>query len=124
LVAVRRTWARRWDALFPPAEGDGPERVGALGVCVPLAGGACGYLRYPLLAQDGAGAEAFAARAARAGAARSYPGALPDLPEAQPVAVSPGGDFPGARALAAGLVTLPTHGLVGEADVAVVERVG
>jgi hypothetical protein len=122
LVGVRRTWARRWDALVTPAEGGAPGG-GALEPCVPLVGGSCGYLRYPILAQDGAGADAFAARAARAGAARSYPTALPDLLEAQSVAARPGGDFPGARALAAGLVTLPTHGLVGEADVAVLARV-
>ncbi|MEX2048881.1 MAG: DegT/DnrJ/EryC1/StrS family aminotransferase [Gemmatimonadota bacterium] len=118
LVTVRRAWARRWDALFTPADGAGTERSGALEPCVPLTGGACGYLRYPLL---GTSADAFAARAARAGVARSYPRALPDLPEAQPVSARAAGAARGARALAAGLVTLPTHRLVDEVDVGVVE---
>jgi perosamine synthetase len=113
LAEVRRENARRWDALL--GEIDAASR--GLERCVPLPGGASGYLRYPLLAGSSGEVDLLVARAGTAGAARSYPKALPDLPEAAPLTRVPGRDVPGARRLAGGLLTLPTHGMVTERDV-------
>lgn len=115
-AALRRVWAGRWSALFAVSR-----RVegcdASVSRCTPLEGGTCGWLRYPLVAGSASEAEAFVARHLHSGAARGYPKALPDLPQAAAVVEKVGGALPGARALAAGMVTLPTHPMVAERDI-------
>jgi dTDP-4-amino-4,6-dideoxygalactose transaminase len=80
----------------------------------PLFSGDCGYLRLPVLLPTAEAAESFADAHRRLGVERSYPTALPDLPA---LGRAPGsGHFPGARALAARLVTLPTHSFLREGE--------
>lgn len=70
-----------------------------------------GWLRYPILGIP----RAIASREwRRLGIARGYPRALPDLPEARPIAEG-SAQYPGAKEIAAQLWTLPTHSYVSEA---------
>jgi perosamine synthetase len=73
----------------------------------PMEGAEPGYLRLPLLLDHPLPAEA-----ARLGIARGYPAPLAALPALKPRLVHPDRRFPGAEALAARLVTLPTHSLL------------
>jgi perosamine synthetase len=86
--------------------------VHAVETIEPLPGAAPAWVRYPVLARDAAQREALLATldAAGIGATASYPQALPDVPEVARRAVNAGDPFPGARAVAARIVTLPTHG--------------
>lgn len=114
VVASRRDRARVWEEiLFSDGQGERKRHK-----CAPLRVEECGFLRYPLLV-PGEAREALIRRASVAGAARGYPVALPDLPQAQSAILATVGAFPGSRALAAGLVTLPTHSMVSELDWAV-----
>jgi len=85
-----------------------PVRVPARGVA--------GWLRLPFVAAPAA-REAAVSPAARAlGIMPGYPLALCDLPGFTGRVVNLEAPFPGARTLAERLITLPTHGLLGEAD--------
>lgn len=68
-----------------------------------------GYLRLPVLVRRGVAADK------RLGLVRPYPIALIDHAAMQP-ALAVHADFPGARELAARLVTVPTHSQVVESD--------
>ncbi|HET6230045.1 MAG TPA: DegT/DnrJ/EryC1/StrS family aminotransferase [Longimicrobiaceae bacterium] len=81
---------------------------------VPV-GCSAGWLRLPLRARHRAHLPLSPA-AERLGIAAGYPLALPDLPAMRALCVNAADDFPGARRLAASLYTLPTHGLLSEAD--------
>lgn len=76
-----------------------------------LPGAIPAWVRYPVLARDSTQRAALIAAldAAGIGATASYPNALPDVPEVARRAINPGDAFPGARAVAARIVTLPTH---------------
>jgi len=78
----------------------------------PLAGGAPGYLRLPILVDGGLDGVANAPLAQRLGAARSYPRPLGELPAVQPRLAGTAAQWPGAVELARTLVTLPTHSLL------------
>lgn len=79
------------------------------------------FVRFPLLARDAATRAALVdALVARGiGASGSYPAALCDVPEVRAIAHMPAGGCPGAREVACCIVTLPTHPLVEERDIAV-----
>jgi dTDP-4-amino-4,6-dideoxygalactose transaminase len=77
----------------------------------PAEGAEPGYLRLPLLLDHPLPPEA-----ARLGIARGYPLPLSALPALKPRLADPARRFPGAEALAARLVTLPTHSLLTAAD--------
>lgn len=86
----------------------------------PPAGAEPGWLRLPLVVADAARRAAIAARAL--GIMGGYPLALCDLPGFADRAGNRGDAFPGARTLAASLITLPTHGLLSGADLEHLER--
>jgi dTDP-4-amino-4,6-dideoxygalactose transaminase len=77
----------------------------------PLPGAMPAWVRYPVLARDAAQRAALIATldAAGIGATASYPRALPDVPEVARRAANAGDSFPGARSIAARIITLPTH---------------
>jgi len=75
----------------------------------PPAAALPGYLRLPLLACEDLRAPFTRADAARLGIMPGYPLALADLAGFESRIVNRFGGFPGARRLAAGLGTLPTH---------------
>ena len=81
------------------------------------AGAAPGWLRLPLLASRAAREAAATRRARRLGIVPSYPLCLADLPGFGARCRNAGAAFPGARTLAARLVTLPTHELLSEGDI-------
>ncbi|MDZ7781378.1 MAG: aminotransferase class I/II-fold pyridoxal phosphate-dependent enzyme [Gemmatimonadota bacterium] len=110
--AVRAAWAERWHGAVAGGEGGGR----ALTPCVPLAGGASGWLRCPVLASSAEAREERVAEAGDMGAARGYPTALPRLPQAAALHASGRTAVPGAERLAATLLTLPTHPRVSDAD--------
>lgn len=64
-----------------------------------------------------------ALRRAGLGATASYPRALRDVPEIEPHLAPGTADTPGARAVAARILTLPTHGYVTHADIARAVRI-
>lgn len=106
--AVRRANARAWRELLRHRAGVQP--------CVPLDEAACGYLRFPVVAEGPALAALDGERARRHGVASGYPTALPDLGAMQRADVRCSGEVDGARILASKLRTLPTHGFVEERD--------
>lgn len=73
------------------------------------AGGVAGYLRFPVLASPALSSRLRAGRVRDEGILPGYPQALCDLPGFRERQVSGFGDYAGARSLAAGLFTLPTH---------------
>ncbi len=80
----------------------------------PPAGCRAGWLRLPVLLRSEELREN-ARAAVHLGIVRAYPRTLPDLREA--ASRTPGGGaFPGARELAEGLYTIPTHARVGGAE--------
>ena len=117
LADVRRQNARRWDTVL-----DEVGHARGWSRCMPLGGGTSGALRYPFVVAGRREADELVTRLARAGAARSYPMPLPALPPAAPFAHPDGSEWRGARSLADGLVTLPTHGLLSERDLLAVSR--
>jgi dTDP-4-amino-4,6-dideoxygalactose transaminase len=85
----------------------------------PVPGTTPVYLRYPVLAPDHAtrGALVAALTAAGIGATASYPAALADVEGLTPhLAGTPAADH--GREVAARILTLPTHPLVADADIA------
>jgi len=106
--AIRRTNAGR--LLARPGSGLTPMRVPD--------GGEPGYLRLPFLAGAEKRAVAGTEGARALDVMPGYPLALCDLPGFAERVVNRGDGFPGARTLAARLITLPTHGLLREADLA------
>ena len=111
-IEVRRTNGRR---LLEAARGGGRAQP----VREPE-GGEPGFLRLPVLCREEA--RAALPSVARFGIAPGYPAALCDLPGFGGRVVNRKSDFPGARELAARLVTLPTHSRLGERDLAFLER--
>ena len=95
------------------------ERSHTFSIIEPVAGAEPGYLRLPVLFRDAMRATA---REARLGIMRSYPLALVDLPGFGERCVTVSGGYPGARWLAWGLHTLPTHSLLTERDMAALEK--
>jgi dTDP-4-amino-4,6-dideoxygalactose transaminase len=87
----------------------------------PLTGGGSSFLRLPTMATSDPGATGLAPREKALGIVRGYPQALPDLPQIQPARVEQPEHFPGARALARRLLTLPTHSLLTSADLGALE---
>ncbi len=87
----------------------------------PIAGAEPGYLRLPVLSPP-AERSALLERAAHLGVMASYPSALCDLPGFSRRVTNGAAAFTGARELARGLVTLPTHGLLAERDLSALER--
>jgi dTDP-4-amino-4,6-dideoxygalactose transaminase len=81
-----------------------------------------GYLRLPLLASLEARRSAVASDVRRMGIGPSYPKVLGDLDQLAARCANRDEALPGARTLAQRLVTLPTHGRLGEADLTCIER--
>ena len=81
-----------------------------------------GWLRLPFVARGEARARALSPEARRLGIAPGYPRALCDLPGFGERVANACEAFPGARRLAASLVTLPTHSLLSEGDLRRLER--
>ncbi|MEX0912746.1 MAG: DegT/DnrJ/EryC1/StrS family aminotransferase [Gemmatimonadota bacterium] len=111
-VATRRANAARWRGVT----GTGFRQEWALRPCEPLDDGACGYLRYPLLAGSAGERARFLQGASAFGGAGGYPTPLPELEAAAPLAAGDPRPFPGARDLADRLLTLPTHPRVTDRD--------
>jgi perosamine synthetase len=89
----------------------------------PASGSVPGYLRLPLLLAEGTRAGRLGAESRRLGVMPGYPLSLDALPGfAERLARSSGAGFPGARALAADIITLPTHSRLVEADLVRLER--
>jgi len=80
---------------------------------VRVSAGMPGYLRYPVLATDPC---LRSPRAKRLGIMPGYPITLDRLPALASRVRNAGDHFPGAKRLAAELVTLPTHSLLGDRD--------
>ena len=85
------------------------------------AGAAAGYLRLPFVASPAVRAAACTAEARALGIMPGYPSALCDLAGFGARVINRSDAFPGARMLAERLVTLPTHSLLDEADLARLE---
>ena len=97
-------------------------RRGTRFAAVPSPAGAePGYLRLPLRVAAGTSAGDPSAAARALGVMPGYPRALCDLEGFGERVVNRDDGFPGARALAASLVTLPTHSLLAERDFARLE---
>jgi dTDP-4-amino-4,6-dideoxygalactose transaminase len=80
-------------------------------------GGTAGFLRLPLLLPEGMATFESQHRARTLGIAPTYPTILPRLPQLTRHRVDSSTEFPGATALVAQLITLPTHSLVSPGDV-------
>lgn len=121
LVMMRRlddfTTARRANAA---AWLEGVRRIPGLQAIEPVAGATPVYLRMPVLLPDTASRD----RAVRdlvsagIGATGSYPRSLADVPEVQSALANPLASASGGRAVAARILTLPTHPFVTRADIA------
>lgn len=127
--AVRRQMERI--ALITEARARNAARLGELladvpGIRIPGRGGATAvFPRFPVVFDEPARRERVRDRLVLAGigATGSYPRALRDIPELQPHLAPETADTPSARAVAAGILTLPTHGFVTDADLATISRV-
>jgi dTDP-4-amino-4,6-dideoxygalactose transaminase len=80
-----------------------------------------GYLRLPFTASASALSAAGSLAARRLGVIHGYPEALCDLTGFADRALNRAEPFPGARALARRLITLPVHSMLSEADLAALE---
>jgi perosamine synthetase len=126
---VRRQFARI-DALTA-SRVRAAERIraalsGARGLVLPDHPGARSvYPRFPVVLEDGARRDALLARLVGAGfgATGSYPLPLVDVPGLKPHLAEGFADTPRARAVAQGMLTLPTHGHVSDADIATMTAV-
>ena len=110
--AVRKANARR--LLRARARGLTPPRVPD--------GGEAGYLRLPLVATAEARSAVQSQAARSLGIMPGYPEALCDLAPFGAGVLNRGDSFEGARLLARRLITIPTHGLLAERDVARLEE--
>jgi dTDP-4-amino-4,6-dideoxygalactose transaminase len=114
-AGLLRTWKRRLQA-------SNRARLANAAVWMARLGGAGAnaeprpYLRYPVLMRDADAAARLigASRAKGLGISGGYPASLDALPQMRPFL--DGREFPVARAVAARLVTLPTHHFVTERD--------
>lgn len=88
----------------------------------PLSGAMPGYLRLPLRVSGGLAGLADPDRARRLGVARGYPHGLSDLPAVRDRLVDVPASWPSADALAREVITLPTHSLLSERDIAQLAR--
>ena len=86
------------------------------------AGSEAGYLRLPFVATPAARAQLESRRARALGIMPGYPSALCDLRGFGERVLDGGEGFPGARSLAARLVTLPVHSLLADSEVEILER--
>jgi dTDP-4-amino-4,6-dideoxygalactose transaminase len=86
-----------------------------------LEGAEPGYLRLPVLLARDVPCEPMSTDAARLGITPMYPMTLDRLPSLGPHLAGPVPSLPGSRELVARLVTLPTHGLLGEEDLRAIE---
>jgi dTDP-4-amino-4,6-dideoxygalactose transaminase len=88
------------------------ERSHRLDPITPIVGGKPGYLRLPVSVRAGSMSDE------RLGVVRSYPRSLSDEDALQPILKSRGDPLPGAHELARRLVTLPTHHMLNQHDLA------
>ena len=95
------------------------EKYGGLAQVLPPADAEPVYLRYPVLVNEPSARDRLivALTARGIGATRSYPACLADVPALQPHLADTSIRCPGARAVAARIVTLPTHPFVSASDV-------
>lgn len=118
ISSARRSRARRYHEAFQAdpvlrdrfrAPGDGEEALGNDSV----------YLRYPVVLRDPEPRPRLLEklRTEGLGATASYPLAIREIPEAQPHLAARLADTPGARAVAKGIITLPTHAHVRDRDI-------
>lgn len=114
-VDARRNHAARWRQLVAA------ERCSGIRLCTPLEGGACGYLRLPVLADPQLGL-ATSHEAKKAGVFPSYPTPLPSLPALHDLVVEPPRGLSGAAELSRSLLTFPTHSRLASRDFAKVLR--
>ncbi len=82
-----------------------------LQACIPIDGGIAGYLRFPIVSKNQIDA------VPRLGIVRGYPRPLLEYEELQPCLLPSNEMFWGARELARGLLTLPTHHMLSANDV-------
>jgi dTDP-4-amino-4,6-dideoxygalactose transaminase len=111
------TWARNATRLLGALR-----RSPRLRPPVPVEAGDPGFLRLPAVLTAGGPWEAAQGRAQRLGVTRGYPTTLAALPSLGPRLMGAVPLLPGATRLAESLVTLPTHGLLAEGDLAALER--
>jgi perosamine synthetase len=116
-VETRRRWAVAWTRLV-----ESENLLASIKPCRILAGGASGYLRFPVVANDRTVAEALLEAGRGAGVGPPYPRILPELEAAQRLAVH-AAPMPGAVELARNLVTFPTHPRVQPQDLESMEGV-
>ena len=81
-----------------------------------------GFLRLAVLASPEARRAAAGSEARGLGISPSYPKVLSEVPQLAPRCVNRDGAFPGGRTLATRLLTLPTHGRLGDEDIIGLER--
>jgi dTDP-4-amino-4,6-dideoxygalactose transaminase len=111
-VEIRRLHACRLVAALSASR--------ALSSVVPIEGANPGYLRLPVLANERSGSTP--PQNPKLGVVRAYPQSLADLEGFSGRIQRGAAGYAGARLLAARLVTLPTHSLLREADLAAIER--
>lgn len=110
ITQVREANARRWHAALQTARGlTLPERADARAV----------HPRFPVVVEDAVRRDRMleALRRMGVGATGSYPRAILDVPHVAPHLAPACQDTPGARRVAAGMLTLPTHAFVTPDDI-------
>ncbi len=83
----------------------------AAGIPLPLGGADPGYLRFPLLLDEGLGSLGNPDRGLRLGAESGYPRILPEVGRPLGLVDDSGREWPGAHRLVRSLLTFPTHEL-------------
>jgi dTDP-4-amino-4,6-dideoxygalactose transaminase len=78
--------------------------------------GESGFLRLPVVLASSLVKKGLAQEARQLGISSGYPKPLPSLPQLSGISAEAGNVFPGAEELAEGLITLPTHSLLSQAD--------
>ena len=111
-TGARRAGAEAWKAFLDAGPARDRYRVPR-----PMVGGACGWLRHPLVASDQESRDRLVRAGRRLGIAAGYPRSLPELAVFQGVEARGRWDrCAGARELARRLLTLPTHSKTTERD--------
>jgi len=102
----------------------GIEGVEGVEIPRPVDGASPVYLRFPILARDGAHRSRLFRRLREAGisASASYPTAIGDIPGIEPYVAHHQEVCPGAREMAARILTLPTHPGVAPRDIEVMVK--